>query len=158
MNKFFLITMRSGNKSTVLKHFELFYVNFVSNVYYERHDSDEELSELIKEFITPENLKYIADLVEEKKIKHEFYSIFNNLLPEYDTLFNLKLVKLPADLRKKYNRSYTYKIEYVPFEKRIFLTLKFLRINSFALQHGKLSERLFRLFLTFILTPNKMLS
>lgn len=158
MNKLFLINMRSGNKLTVFKHFELFYKSFTTNVYYEWHESDEERSELVKEYITSNNLKYLEKIVHERKIKHEFYSIFNSLLPEYDSLFNMKIVKLSSELRKKYRRKYTYKIVYVPFEKRIFLTLQFLRVNSFALKHNKLSDRFFRLFFNFILEPRRILA
>lgn len=156
INKFFLITMRSGNKPTVIKHFEIFFINFVHSMYFEWNEIDEK-SELIKEFITPENLKYIENFVKQKKIRHNFFSIFNTLLPEYDSLFDMKIKKLPSDLRKKLNRKYTYKIEYVPFEKRIFLTLKYLKLNSFSLKNRDLNSRLFRLFFTFMLTPEKML-
>lgn len=156
INKFFLITMRSGNRLTVLKYFDEFLASFIYNVYFEWNDIDEK-SALIEEFITPENLQYIDELVKQKKINHNFFSIFNNLLPEYDSLFDMKIKKLPSDLRKKLKRKYTYKIEYVPFEKRIFLTLKYLRVNTFSLKNRKLNLRLFRLFFTFMLTPQKML-
>jgi len=156
MNKFFLISMRSGNKSIILKHFELFFEKFTYNVYFEK-DEMYETNELIDEFITYENLKFLDNLVKQKKIRHNFFSIFNTLLPEYDALFNMKIKKLSKDLRKKLNRKYTYKIEYVPFNKRIFLTLKYLKLNSFSLKHRELHSRLFRLFFTFMLTPEKML-
>jgi len=148
--------MRSGNKATVLKHFELFFENFTYNVYFEK-DEMYERNDLFDEFITNENLTFLEKLVKKKKIKHHFFSIFNTLLPEYDSLFDMKIKKLSKDLRKKFNRKYTYKIEYVPFEKRIFLTLKYLRLNSFSLKHRELHSRFFRLFFTFMISPEKML-
>lgn len=152
LNKFLNISMRSGKKINLFKNFIIFFSKFIKNVYYniELDDYDKK-----NDFIKISYILALRELVKKKNIFYDFNVMLNHLLPQYDSLFNLRLKKLNKRLKKKYKKKYMYMIDYVPFEKRAFLTLKYLNVNSFVLKNFFLSNRYLKLFFLFVVNPSK---
>lgn len=154
LHKFFCVSMKSGNKLVLFKHFELFFRNYLNVMFY-----NSELENLEKNEFYLHYLYYdlVRDLIKKKFLFFNFNKILNLVLPEYNSLFSIKLKKLNKNLRLKYKKKYIYTTNYVQYKNRINTTLKFLNIQSFSIKSFYLSERYFKLFLMLMLSPHRTL-
>jgi hypothetical protein len=152
LHKFFCISMKSGNKSTLFKHFELFFKNYLNVMFY--NDEKNNKNEFFVNFVYYDIIKI---LIKKKNFFFNFNKLLSLVLPAYDSLFSIKIKKLNKKLRLKYKRKYINNIVYVPAKNRVNLTLKFINIQSFIAKNFKLSERYFKVFLMLILSPYRTL-
>lgn len=158
LNKFFCISMKSGNKYTVFKHFCKFYNQYMDSMFYEKHLDEDDDFKGDKFYLKYMYYNIIKVLIKKKNFFLNFNQLLQLILPSYESLFSIKIKKLNKKLRLKYKKKYINTINYVKPEKRFNLTLKFLNIQSFSVKSYKLSDRLFKVFLTLILQPNKLLA
>jgi len=154
LHKFFCISMKSGNKLTLFKHFELFFQNYLISMFYKK---DDEYTSNDEFFINYLYFDIIRILIKKKAFFFNFNKLLSLVLPAYDTLFSIKIKKLNKKLRLKYKKKYVNMIVYIPDKNRNNLTLKFLNIQSFSVRSYNLHERYFRIFLMFILAPYRTL-
>jgi len=138
VHKFLCISMKSGNKITLFKHFELFFRNYLTTLYYNEESENIEDDGFYLDYIY---YKIIRILIRKKSFFFNFNKLLMLVLPAYETLFSIKVKKLNKKLRLKYKKKYINTINYVPYEKRNNLTLKFLNVQSFSVKSFKLYER-----------------
>lgn len=154
LHKFFCISMKSGNKLTLFKHFEIFFKNYLISMFYKK---DEDFIKKDEFFINFLYYDIIRILIKKKSFFFNFNKLLSLILPAYDALFSIKVKKLNKKLRLKYKKKYINTIVYIPDKNRNNLTLKFLNIQSFSIKNYNLHERYFRVFLMFILAPYRTL-
>jgi len=152
VHKFLCISMKSGNKITLFKHFELFFRNYLTTLYYNEESENIEDDGFYLDYIY---YKIIRILIRKKSFFFNFNKLLMLVLPAYETLFSIKVKKLNKKLRLKYKKKYINTINYVPYEKRNNLTLKFLNVQSFSVKSFKLYERWFKVLLMSLLHPFK---
>jgi hypothetical protein len=152
LHKFFCISMKSGNKTTLFKYFEIFFKNYLNVMFYS--DESDNVNEFFLNFVYYDIIRI---LIKKKNFFFNFNKLLTLVLPAYDSLFSIKIKKLNKKLRLKYKKKYINNIVYVPFKKRTNLTLKFINIQSFMVKNFKLSERYFKVFLMLILSPYRTL-
>lgn len=154
LHKFFCISMKSGNKFTLFKHFELFFKNYLNVMFYNEEKDNSIKNEFFLNFLYYDIIRI---LIKKKNFFFNFNKLLSLVLPAYDSLFSIKIKKLNKKLRLKYKRKYINTIVYIPSKNRINLTLKFINIQSFMVKNFKLSERYFKVFLMLILSPYRTL-
>ena len=154
LHKFFCISMKSGNKFTLFKHFELFFKNYLISMFYNEEEDNTINNEFFLNFVYYDIIRI---LIKKKSFFFNFNKLLNLVLPAYDSLFSIKIKKLGKKLRLKYKKKYLNKIMYISPKNRVNVTLKFINIQSFMFKNFKLSERYFKVFLALILSPYKTL-
>lgn len=154
LHKFFCISMKSGNKTTLFKHFELFFKNYLNVMFYNDEEDNNQKNAFFLNFVYYDIIRI---LIKKKNFFFNFNKLLSLVLPAYDSLFSIKIKKLNKKLRLKYKRKYINTIVYIPAKNRVNLTLKFINIQSFMVKNFKLSERYFKVFLMLILSPYRTL-
>lgn len=158
VHKFFCISMKSGNKYTLFKNFEKFYIKYIDSIYYEKNLDDSDPLKGDEFYLKYMYYNIIKVLIKKKSFFLNFNKLLLLVLPAYESLFSIKIKKLNKKLRLKYKKKYINTVNYIRPEKRSNLTLKFLNIQSFSVKNYKLYDRLFKVFLTLILHPSKTLA
>lgn len=138
VHKFFCISMKAGNKLTLFKHFELFFRNYLTTLFYNEESENIEDNGFYLNYIY---YKIIRILIRKKSFFFNFNKLLMLVLPAYESLFSIRVKKLNKKLRLKFKKKYINTINYVPFEKRNNLTLKLLNVQSFSVKSFKLYDR-----------------
>ena len=154
LQKFFCISMKSGNKTTLFKHFEIFFKNYLIAMFYKKDQENILNNEFFINFLYYDIIRV---LIKKKSFFFNFNKLLSLILPAYDSLFSIKIKKLDKKLRLKYKKKYINTIVYIPDKNRFNFTLKFLNIQSFSVKNFNLHDRYFRIFLMFILAPYRTL-
>jgi hypothetical protein len=119
IDHFLKISMKTGDKFTLLKHFNI----FLNNFYLSFNNKDENFFNY-KDYIT------LFNLLKYKKNYYDFNFLLKESITPLESLFNVQLNKLTKKNKNKSKRKYSYNVTYINKKKRLKYVLKL--INNYT--------------------------
>jgi hypothetical protein len=119
IDHFLKISMKGGNKLTLLKHFNF----FLNNFYLSFNNKDENFYNY-KDYIT------LFNLLRYKKNYYDFNFLLKESITPLEALFNVQLNKVNKKNKNKLKKKYSYNVTYINKKKRLKYVLKL--INNYT--------------------------
>lgn len=132
IKKFFNTSMLGGKKESFFNHFnnftKIFYMLFIKkNIFFNKYV----------------NYTNILNLLKNNKLYFNFNYLLNEFIYSYNSIFDIKIIKIPKKYKLKLKKNFNYEIKYVFKEKRTNFLLKL--INNFIKKSSffNLSKKIF---------------
>ena len=99
------------------------------------------------------NYNNVLKLVNLKKIHFDFSFFIKEFIYEYNSIFDIKIIKIPKKYKLKFKKNFNFELVYVYRVKRLKYTLKLLNNYIKKNNNFKLEKKLFWTFVDLILDP-----
>lgn len=118
INKYFNNSVFNGKKETFFNHFNKF-IKFFFFIFIKKNNY----------FNVYMNYTNVYNLFNFNKMYYDFNYFIKEFIYNYNSMFDIKVIKIPKKYKLKYKKVFNYEIEYIYKEKRLKYILKL--INNF---------------------------
>ena len=142
IKKYFNNSIFNGRKEVLLKYFN----NFIKLFFFIFIKKNNYLCDYV-------NYNNIYDLVNSNKMYFDFNFFIKDFIFNYNSIFDIKIIKIPKKYKLKFKKKFNFEIKYVYKEKRLKFILKL--INNFIKKSNcfNLSKKFFWLFVEIVFDP-----